>query len=296
MIDIEKAGGRCQNPEGDPAPAVHKIGEVELMKRNNTVGMVFGFLFIFLGAGYLAKAFGVLPDFTVFFDGWWTMFIIVPCFCGIISKNNEDKLGYLIGVIIGLLLLLMAQDVISSDKIWTLIVAGIFVAVGVSILFPKKNGSSHDFEERQDRFDRTATTYTTATGENGEKIIVDELGNEKRENFNPDGEKIVCSAVFAGRDIRVDNSVFIGADLTGIFGGIDLNLKNAIIQQNVTIDVKTIFGGIDILVPPDVRVVTEVNPILGGVENKAQSPLGADEKTPTIYIRGTCIFGGVEVK
>ena len=64
----------------------------------------------------------------------------------------------------------------------------------------------------------------------------------------------------------------------------------------LAIDVKAVFGGIDILMPSNVRVVVDVTPILGGVENGTRTPLGADESTPTVFIKGTCLFGGLEVK
>ena len=75
-----------------------------------------------------------------------------------------------------------------------------------------------------------------------------------------------------------------------------MNLKNALIDKNVTINVQAIFGGIDILMPSNVRVVVDVTPILGGVDNGTRMPLGADENTPTVFIRGTCLFGGLDVK
>lgn len=262
------------------------------MKKNNSVGIIAGLLCVLVGVGYLAKAFGMISDFTIFFDGWWTMFIIIPCLYGIISRNNDDKVGYLIGLMVGLVLLLMAQDVVSSDKLFALIFAGVFVAIGANLLFPKKKSPRITGNSSF-----TTRSTQTATGVNGEKVIVDEMGSPDRNNYSTgEGEKVVCSAVFAGRDIRVENSVFGGADLTGIFGGIDLNLKNAIITQNVTIEVKAVFGGIDILVPPDVRVVIDVTPVMGGVDNGTHAPLGADENTPTVYIKGSCVFGGIEVK
>ena len=48
--------------------------------------------------------------------------------------------------------------------------------------------------------------------------------------------------------------------------------------------------------PAGVRVVVDITPILGGVENGTRAPLGADENTPTVFIKGTCLFGGVEIK
>ncbi len=289
------------------------------MKKNNSIGIVLGLLFLVIGAGYLAGVLGFIDNFTIFFDGWWTLFIIIPCFCGLFGKGG-GKVGNLIGIAIGLFLLLAAQGVLRGEKLWALLVAVICVLIGVNLIFPKKKqvDSTGNSEPQTDRFDRESTGPVNAApdatlerftdaevveegpfSESGE-LSTETTGyaGENKESYENvgDTDKIVCSAVFSGRDIRVDNSYFNGADLSALFGGIDMNLKNALIRKNVTIEVKAVFGGIDIIMPADVRVVVDVTPILGGVENGTRTPLGADENTPTVFIKGTCLFGGLEVK
>ena len=286
------------------------------MKKNNSAGIILGLLFLIIGGGYLLEVFGVVDNFTIFFDGWWSLFIIVPCFCGLFRRDGA-KVGNLIGIAVGLFLLLMAQDVLSGGKLWALLVAAICVLIGVNLMLPKgrKKDGADTYTDRFDRGDKGASDSAERSGfvhvtdaeviENAVyREVQDAAGGEEetfketRETYENVGtmDKIVCSAVFSGRDIRVDNSEFTGADLSALFGGIDLNLKNAVIRRNVTIDVKAVFGGIDILMPAGVRVVVDVTPILGGVENGTRTPLGADENTPTVFIRGTCLFGGLEVK
>ena len=96
--------------------------------------------------------------------------------------------------------------------------------------------------------------------------------------------------------MRYDNQVFNGAMLSAVFGGIELDLRNAIIRQNVTIDVSAVFGGIDIYVPSYVRVVENCSQVFGGVDNRATAPIGTNEQTITIYLNGTCVFGGIDIK
>ena len=62
----------------------------------------------------------------------------------------------------------------------------------------------------------------------------------------------------------------------------------------VVINASSIFGGIDILAPSNVKVKTKSTSIFGGVENKSNT--NGEENTHTIYVNGTAIFGGVEIK
>lgn len=106
-----------------------------------------------------------------------------------------------------------------------------------------------------------------------------------------DNLKVGC-ALFGGCDIDCTGEKFEGAKLSAIFGGVDCNLKNAIVENDCEIKARAVFGGVDIIVPPNVNVkVSSVN-IFGGTDNKTTSCEGA----PTIYIKCFSMFGGVEIK
>ena len=74
-----------------------------------------------------------ITDINIFFKGWWTLFIIVPCFIGIF--NDESKTGNLIGLVIGVVLLLGSRDIISFEIIGKLIVPIVLIGIGLSIIF-----------------------------------------------------------------------------------------------------------------------------------------------------------------
>ena len=59
---------------------------------------ILGLIFIVIGIIIMLNALDV-TSIDVFFDGWWTLFIIVPCFIGLFSQT--DKTGNLIGLLIG---------------------------------------------------------------------------------------------------------------------------------------------------------------------------------------------------
>lgn len=270
---------------------------------NSLSGILFGLLFVFVGGGYLAEALGIVDEFSVFFvffDGWWTLFIIIPCFCGLLGKDGE-KVGYLIGLAVGLFFLLSAQNVIVSDKLWAIFLAVLFVIIGVSMILPKKVNRDTD-TDKTDRFDRedrvvADAAYTECDCNGGQDTAGEENGqffDEASEGDMGAGERISSVAVFSGKDICINRTVFAGGTVTAVFGGIDLNLKNAIIREDITIEAKAVFGGIDILVPPNVRVVVDSTSVLGAIDNGVM-PQANGKKIPTIYVKGTCVFGGVDV-
>ncbi|WP_167955401.1 LiaF transmembrane domain-containing protein [Anaerosporobacter faecicola] len=285
------------------------------MKRNAT-GYIWGLIIIALGVLIGAKAFGA--DFDIFFDGWWTLFIIVPCAVGLFEHG--DRTGSLIGLGIGVMLLLAAQDFIPWNMFGKLIVAFIFVIIGIRLIFDggHKN-KTIEFHQGNTTSDNTYTyTYNESNSNNGSNVnnndystnntysnTTDNNNNNTNANFNQgsNGEAFKTnyntnvSAIFSGKSLDFSNQYFGGVAVTAIFGGIDVNLRNAIIDKDVIIDVTAVFGGIDIYVPTNVRVVTNCTPILGGVDNKTCSAAMTDGMNmPTVYVNGACIFGGVDIK
>lgn len=228
------------------------------MKKISAV--MWGLVLIAVGVVLGGNALGWF-DINLFFKGWWTLFIIVPCTIGLIT-NIKEWLGHLIGIIVGVCLLLASQDVISFSSLWKLLLPAIIILIGLSMiiktLFSKK-------------FDKA----------------VDKL-NEK---FNKDEES---GAVFSGVNINLSGKEFKGKNVSAIFGGLKLDLREAKIKEDVIINATAIFGGVDILVPEGVIVETKSNSFFGGVSNKKKSAPKA--KAPTVYVNGTAMFGGVEVR
>ena len=74
---------------------------------------------------------------------------------------------------------------------------------------------------------------------------------------------------------------------------LDLKYFSAIIENDVVINAKSVFGGIDILVPENVKVKIKSSSIFGGVDEKRKSDTTDGH---TIYVNATCIFGGVDIK
>lgn len=227
------------------------------MKRVNQV--LWGIILIGVGLLLGLNAFGI-TNVEIFFDGWWTLFIIVPCAMGLITGN--DRSGSLIGLCIGVCLLLGCQDILDFDMVWKLLVPAIIVLFGIKMIV----GSFFvkDAEETMKRI-------------------------KKENGFVSHG-----TAIFSGDELDFSGEVFQGAELNAVFGGVECDLRNAVIEQDCVIQATAIFGGIDIFVPNTINIKTSSNSIFGGVSNESKNL--RNESAPTLYIRGTCIFGGIDIK
>ena len=57
-----------------------------------------------------------ITDIDIFFDGWWTLFIIIPCFIGLFT--SKDKYSNVLGLAAGVFLLLCCQDILEFSMLW----------------------------------------------------------------------------------------------------------------------------------------------------------------------------------
>ena len=108
------------------------------------------------------------------------------------------------------------------------------------------------------------------------------------------------AVVFGGLERRMTSQDFQGGDVTAIFGGVELDLTEAIIQaKEATLAITAIFGGVELRVPPNWQVAFRGAPIFGGIEDKTRTARVADPANSdlkVLVITGAVIFGGLEIK
>ena len=77
--------------------------------------VLWGIVLIVVGLIIGGNALGI-TNINIFFDGWWTLFIIVPCFIGLFKER--EKTGNIIGLLIGanLSLLLYACIIVGKES------------------------------------------------------------------------------------------------------------------------------------------------------------------------------------
>lgn len=62
---------------------------------NNFSKMLWGIVLIVIGLIIGLNAFDIL-SINLFFEGWWTLIIIIPCLIGLFNGENESKTGNII--------------------------------------------------------------------------------------------------------------------------------------------------------------------------------------------------------
>lgn len=220
--------------------------------------ILWGIVLIAVGVILAINALDLLK-FDPFFDGWWTLFILVPSVIGLLTDKN--KWGAFIGLLFGVFFLLCEWEILAFDLLWKLVLPIAAVLVGVSLLFGKRK--------------KEATTP---------KVNVTQTTDNRTD----------CVAIFSGQEMHCEGKPFSGVDATAIFGGVDVFASTAIITADCTVNATAVFGGVDLYLPSDVNVEIISSGIFGGVEDCRRLP--PVEGAPTVRIRATAVFGGVDIK
>ena len=221
------------------------------------VKYVLGFVLIFIGIILGLNAFGI-TSINIFFEGWWTLFIIIPSLIGLIE--DKDKTPSLIFLILGIWLFLASRDLIEFGLLIKLLLPALLIAIGLLIVF---------------------------------KDVLN-INNKEIKKLEKNSTDNNYYAIFGSQKIDFDKEKVNNIDAKSFFGDIKLDLSNANIEKDIVIQTLSIFGGIDIYVPNNVKVKIKSLPFFGNVEDKTKK--NNTEKEITIYVDAICIFGGVEIK
>jgi hypothetical protein len=108
-------------------------------------------------------------------------------------------------------------------------------------------------------------------------------------------DRLTGFAVLGGSSRRSSSLDFQGGDFTAVMGGCEVDLREArIANPPAVVDVFAFWGGVEIRVPRDWAVDSQVTAILGGVEDRtARDTLDASQQ---LVVRGMAMMGGVDIR
>lgn len=107
------------------------------------------------------------------------------------------------------------------------------------------------------------------------------------------------SAIFGGIEKRLNGKEFRGGQLQSLFGGIEIDLRDADIDGvEAVLHTNAMFGGIELRVPETWYVAARGQGIFGGFKDSTRytAPGDTDKPKKTLIVVGTAIFGGVEIR
>lgn len=112
----------------------------------------------------------------------------------------------------------------------------------------------------------------------------------------PSDSVVNAFAFMSGNERRIDAQEFRGGNLGAVMGGVELDLRGArLAPEGAVIDAFTVWGAIELRVPQDWRVISEVVPLLGAFEDKTRPPVDPTALRGRLLIRGAAIMAGIEV-
>lgn len=211
---------------------------------------------VILGTAFLFDQAGVVDAGALMAD-WWPVLLLVGAGLELLSRPARRVGAAVLGTL-GLVLLGITTGVLGSWT-WSILWPSSVIAFGIWLLV------------RSRRSDRARV----------------------RRDAVHDSDLDVA-AVFAGRRVVSMARPFHGGRATAMFGGVDLDLSGATIDDDAILDLVAVFGGVDVTVPTGWRVLVDGPAIFGGHDNHAPAPMDPD--APTLHVRATAVFGGVDVK
>ena len=188
----------------------------------NKRNLFWGIVLIVVGILFLVRNMNWW-NFSIFFRGWWTLFLIVPSIISLVRKESMGT-SFLI-LVLGVLMLLASQNVIEWSTIWKVFLPIIIMVVGLLIIFGNRKA-------KEKRVRANAKEYVAIFSG------VDEVINKIESDFK-------MTAVFGGieldmRDVTLDSDLVI--DCFTLFGGIDIRLPKDVV---VKVNGLPIFGGVE---------------------------------------------------
>ncbi len=127
-------------------------------------------------------------------------------------------------------------------------------------------------------------------------VITGQILRRRYLSQEADEDSVNAVAVIGGLEDSVTSKAFKGGYLRAVMGGVELDLREAVIKERpATIEVTVIMGGAEIKVPSEWKVKLDVYQKMAGVEDERGQGDLAEEDTPDLVITGKVVMGGLEI-
>jgi predicted membrane protein len=229
------------------------------MNEHKTQGRIFwGLLLIVLGVLFLLDQMGRL-DFGDLVGRYWPVIFILIGVSILLSNNLRNVGSGVFFILFGTFFLLLRLR-IFDQAVWHYLWPLAIIAVGLWILLRPS------------------------------------VRRDKKKIPEMTGDDLAINQVFSGTKRKVESQSFKGGKADVVFGSAEIDLRAAqLAGGQATLVLSVVFGNIEIIVPRQWQVVLAGTPVLGSLESH-KPPVSDAEKTGTLSIQGSAVFGSIEVK
>lgn len=258
-------------------------------RRGKVVG---GILVVIAGSLFLAKELGADIPHWIF---TWKIFLIALGIITGIKHNFRNAWWFLLVAIGGIFL---AVDFYPELNIKQLLWPIFIILFGIIMIFKPR---------RKHKYRRWGKFYEKKYG----KDYVEKYNSYYENKY---GSKVEHSECFAKESSSTDDYVefttfmgsvkknilsknFKGGEVSNVFGGTELNLSQADIDNTATLELDNVFGGTRLVIPANWEVHSEsVSVIMGTIEDKRPVQTSNLDNPKILILKGTTVMGGIEIK
>jgi predicted membrane protein len=237
-------------------------------KRRISGSLLIGLLLIVLGALWVLNNTNVI-DFEI--REWWPLILIAIGVVHLFKRRRFfDFAGWLF-IGLGVVFLLVENGVLHWHEVWRYWPV-ILILVGLSIVFQGvkfKKHREHDYGKDEDY--------------------------DPDEAPSSDEERIHESCLFGGWSKRVTAKNFSGGNISAVFGGVEIDLREAkLSEKGGVLDISAVFGGVELYIPDSWVIEDRSSAIFAGIDYKCSNTRGSTGKR--LIINASAMFGGVDIK
>jgi predicted membrane protein len=230
-------------------------------------GLVPGLILVAIGALFFLNNLHI-----IYVREWMAFWPVILIAIGIVKLVDSTSTGGKVagGVLFGLGVIFLGQTFgyiqIQLRDLWPLALIGL----GVLLLF---NRVEHEFHLR----------------------LPEHIGAQSKRTSS--ANTLRMDAVFSGGKRVLTTQDFQGGDIVTIFGGVELDLRQAgMVADSAVLQINAIFGGVEVKIPGTWSADVEGMGIFGAFADNTLQPEPQISNVKRLIVKGGAVFGGVDVK